>query len=188
MGWIAIRLHSDDLRLVEQVGVGRQHTKDSAGVADQRLDHHKTSQEVHRLGFAAELAVAKLLEIPPDIRLGPKGNKSISLRKNNARISVEYNSLAWGDLRFEKPKLPKADYFVLVTGNIPYLKIVGWADRKWVLANVEQTWLPGQGKRWIVQQAKLRPPEELLFLFGLDASKYRGVDPFPETRERADVA
>jgi hypothetical protein len=105
----------------------------------------------------------------------------------NARISVEYNSLWWGDLRFEKPKLPKADFFVLVTGTLADLKIIGWADRKRVLANVQETHLPGQGRRWIVPQAKLQPPEELLFLFGLDASKYRGTEPFPDARERADI-
>lgn len=157
---MVITFTEDDLALIRYTAGKRQASKDRCGIVDGKL-RDDAGSDVHLIGFAAELALARFLGVQPDLTIGPRGHRGKSVRYGQKSLNTHYNSRDHGDLRYFPDKVPDVDALVLVIGALPTLRLVGWVSR----AEFDRTCivqsLPGMGERWLFAQRMLAPMNTL---------------------------
>lgn len=164
--WIRVIFTETEIATIERVAAARQSSKDALGLHDGKLTD-RSGNATHAIGFAAEYALAKVLDVQPDMTISAKGHGGVSLKAFGATFNTHYNKLAWGDLRYRPKKVPKVTFCVLVTGDLPRLYLCGWATRDEVMRGKEELTLNGQGVRWLYERSKLHPMADIQRALGV---------------------
>lgn len=148
-------------RVIQYVGAERQSAKDAAGIRDNRQSSDD-SHSVHVIGLAAEAALAKALGTQPDLRVGIRGNQGVSLEAHGATFNTTWVSNPQYTLKTFVDDVPPVDALVLLEGDMPTLRIVGWLPREEFIERKRRMHLSGLGTRWAVPRRRLRPFRQLL--------------------------
>jgi len=120
---IKVPLSPPEVRIAKYIGKLRNEysleTKPNA-----RRDPSQTDEEMNIQAFGAELAVAKLLNVYPDLTptKGDLPKWDLALRK--LRYEVKRNHLDDGDLLV--PKLNRDLMYILACGGLPEYRIIGY--------------------------------------------------------------
>lgn len=152
-----------DLELIERIGAGRQASKEKRRIAD-RKQVRIAGEDIHKLGFAASLALARALGVEPDTKVSTRGNKGVSLRVEQTTFNTHYNP-TYQELRYWVERVPEVDILVLVVGSLPRLVLAGWVERQGFLYGKRTEILPGKGERWLMSRHQLKPMAELIERF-----------------------
>lgn len=175
-GKVKVHLDASDHGTIAEGGRRRQFAKDARGIQDGR-HHYDDGDQPHILGLAGEYAAARYLGVEPDWEVGPTGNKGVAFWIAEKAIAVEANTRYDGDLRFDlrkdgKPKIPNADFFVLVQGTLERgLYLAGFARREEVVTGGFRFMLSGKGERWLYRHTRLHPMEQLKVELGMVEAK-----------------
>ena len=126
-----IKLSKKELSEVNQIASLRWQLSRASGVVNQRKDNNRSDDDVDKLGYAGEYAVAKLfnLHFNPSI-LGI--DDGFDLWINDLSIDVKTTFYETGVLLFKSKDAFKADVGILVTatGSQNIFKIAGFISQK----------------------------------------------------------
>lgn len=176
-GWIPVHFTESEITRIQQVGASRRGAKAASGMDTTTLQHsHQKGVYGQQMGFAAEYALAKLLGLAPDTRIRKGGNSGVHLSLRRPRTqrheahTLTFNA-AWVsdptyDLRFGTGQVPPVDVFVLTTGRLPTLYLVGCISRRKFKGQAKLVDY-GHGERLSVPQSELSPISSLIQHLGL---------------------
>ena len=139
--------------------IGRLRNKlSAASKTPMRRDPNQTDEEMNIQAVAAEMAVAKYLNVYPDLSPSAGRLPKYDLRLGKEKLEVKRNHLDNGDLLI--PELDKELVYILACGTMPRFQIIGtiWGG------NVETTgeWVELRyGPCWRVHPWLLQPIGEL---------------------------
>ena len=141
----------------------RHNSNRSSGVTNVKVSR-RTDRDVEVLGLAGELAVAKYLNVYPDLTIFIRKGGADLITPDNKKIDVKTTFYDNGRLiAFHKPDYGDIDTFVLVTAeNYPTVVIRGWAKRE-DLINDDKIGNLGYGKVFMMEQSELRDIDLLCF-------------------------
>lgn len=152
-----IKLSPVEVEIARFIGRRRnrlsQETKPNA-----RRDPAQTDAEMNIQAAGAELAVAKCLNVYPDLSPTAGELPEFDLRWNKRMVEVKRNHELQGDLLV--PKLNKSALYVLACGELPEFKIIGRIDGDlipYVGEWVELTY----GACWRVRPVLLNPLDQI---------------------------
>lgn len=156
-----IHITRDDKEQAAFIARIRQHSK-SPLAQNHKIAPHLSNIRVHFMGALAEIAVARALGCDVDTRGLAGGDDGVDMTWNGHTIQVKFNSLKYGDLRFNSLDDFKTDIAVLVVpekGDDLY--IAGWVTKAQFedRARVKDF---GYGARLCVEQADLTPMKILI--------------------------
>jgi len=155
---IDVILSRSEAKIAKYIGLSRNNLSLRTKI-NQRCDPNQMDDEMNVEAVGAELAVAKVLNVYPDLspRVGPL--PKADLRYRGKLIDVKRNHLDEGDLLVRK--LCDDVYYVLVCGSIPRFRIIGYIPGDKV--DVFGAWSGlTYGPCWKVAPSKLLPIEELI--------------------------
>jgi len=128
------------------------------GYATKLKRDERSHFELHFQGLGAEFAVAKVLNIYPDLS---SDYSKIDLVWNDKTINVKSTKYPYGKLLVPDYQGRTADWYILVTGEMPEYTIRGvvHADEVFRKENIGDL---GKGKSYIMEQYQLMPMEDWL--------------------------
>ena len=109
--------------------------------------------EIMVQGLTAELAVAKALNIYPDL---DSHYSPFDLTYKGMKINVKSTISDWNNLLIPDYQKSESDYYILVTGTIPVLTIRGVASSEMIYRPENLVDL-GKGVSYMLKQAQLIP-------------------------------
>ncbi len=121
------------------------------GTKDRRISRKHSSEWINLNGLAAEFAVARALNLYPNISL--KKDSGYDLVLGDLKIGVKATDYEKGSLIVDRPE---ADVYVLVVGRFPEMRVVGYCERE----NLEEIVSAGR-KRTGKYQKDLKSIKEL---------------------------
>lgn len=156
-----------ELKLADRIARERHQSNRDSGVSDQKIGP-QSGYDTDYNGIIGELAVAKRLNIYPDLAIEP-GSGGIDLRFGNVTLDTKATEYTRGKLLAPIWKQHKdhADVFVLVTidwpdeGTVPDVDIAGWLQAEELLSD-ENVINLGHGPTFGVEQSELLPITALL--------------------------
>jgi hypothetical protein len=151
---VKVTLTPIELALAEVVAKHRTKNSRSKSISNQRISKD-SDFEVEYVGMCGELAVAKALKVYPD--LGGSMQPYDLMSRGGKRMEVKTTRRGSGRLVARlKASAEDSDYFVLVTGNPPYMYIEGYTPTKEFLvrANIGQL-SPEYPECFLLPQSKL---------------------------------
>lgn len=167
-----IHITQDDKEQAAFIARIRQHSK-SPQAQNHKIAPHLSDIRVHFLGALAEIAVSRALGCDVDTRGLAGGDDGVDLTWNGHTIQVKFNSLKYGDLRFNSLADFSADIAILVVPEKDdNLYIAGWLPRA-EFEDRAQVKDFGYGKRLCVEQADLFPMKILMDERKVSASGHR---------------
>lgn len=118
-----VKLSSSEVRIASYIGKQRNMLS-SQSKPNARRDPNQNDEEMNIQATAAELAVAKYLNVYPD--LSPRAGElpQFDLHMNHQLLEVKRNHLLDGDLLV--PKLRQDVIYILACGEMPEFSIIGW--------------------------------------------------------------
>ena len=133
--------------------IGRQRNKLSSETKiNTRCDPGQTDEEMNIEAAGAELAVARYLNLYPDLSPTAGDLPDHDLHWKERRIDVKRNHMADGDLLVRK--LNQEVIYVLTCGSLPSYSIIGWLRGYDIPLNGEWVDLP-YGPCWRVRPRSL---------------------------------
>ena len=155
-----IHLNPAEQRLAQYLARRRYSSNRAAGVKDKKIGDQSV-KETDLQGVAGEIAVAKCLNLYPDLEVTVRSGSYDLLMHNGMTIDVKTS--VYPAARLTAPvgtPLQKAAIYVLVTGKMPTFRVVGWA---WArdLINEGRIGDLGHGPTYILEQEWLEKPETL---------------------------
>lgn len=190
-GWIPVDLTAQERRLARQVGASRRGAKEAAGVKDaewQRKIGFDKVVEGQTMGFAAEMALAKLLGLEADTTISKSGNRGAHLSyPREDKPALIFNAM-WAsdptyDMRYLPDKIPQAHIFMMVTAEDleSTFWIVGGISRKRFREEFRRVDY-GYGTRLAVAQSQLQPASRLVNLLELNERERRLREQYTQNR------
>jgi len=147
-----------EVRIVEFIAKHRNLANSNVANCKQSTE---SDYEIHKQGFGAEFAVAKLLNVFPDFTIGEHPLFDVITRyglgidvKQRSRDDAPLMAMTW------KVK-QRPDAFVLCVGRLPSYRVVGQLSADEVFRAENLRTLPRLGERYVVEQHQLRPMDEL---------------------------
>jgi hypothetical protein len=149
-----IVLDKAEVKLAKYLAAHRYRSNRNNGVRDKQVgDQGKAFIDLN--GVGGELAVAKALNVYPDLSLSPRAGGSDLVSKGK-RIDVKTTHYPAGRLLAVTDKNPDdCDIFILVTGRMPEYEIKGWCYSA-ELINPDAIGDLGHGPTYALAQDKLR--------------------------------
>ena len=144
-------------------GKMRYDSNRKAGLPNAKVSK-RDPMDIEKIGVAGELAVAKYLNLYPDLSIFVRKSGADLITHNNKRIDVKTTFYDRGKLiAFYKTDYGDVDTFVLVTAeHYPTVVIRGWAKRE-DLINDDKIGNLGHGKVFVMEQSELRDIDLLCF-------------------------
>tara|TARA_R100000322_G_scaffold78473_1_gene49274 strand:+ start:134 stop:721 length:588 start_codon:yes stop_codon:yes gene_type:complete len=144
-------------------GKMRYDSNRKAGLPNAKVSK-RDPMDIEKIGVAGELAVAKYLNLYPDLSIFVRKSGADLLTHNNKKIDVKTTFYDRGKLiAFYKTDYGDVDTFVLVTAeHYPTVVIRGWAKRE-DLINNDKIGNLGYGKVFVMEQNELRDIDLLCF-------------------------
>jgi hypothetical protein len=171
-GWIPVPFTDEERKLIIQVGSSRRGAKEASGMSGQKLEaDHQFGSNGQVMGYAAEFALAKLLGAEPDTDISRTGNGGEHMRVEHYGRQISFNA-AWisdptYDLRFDPNRVPSTSIYMLLTGDLNGMQIIGGVSRSEFQGKCEERDF-GFGLRLVLSQAKLTPARTIARYFGVD--------------------
>ena len=144
-------------------GKMRYDSNRKAGLPNAKVSK-RDPMDIEKIGVAGELAVAKYLNLYPDLSIFVRKSGADLITHNNKKIDVKTTFYDRGKLiAFYKTDYGDVDTFVLVTAeHYPTVVIRGWAKRE-DLINDDKISNLGHGKVFVMEQSELRDIDLLCF-------------------------
>jgi hypothetical protein len=153
---IEITLNPVEEALCRDIAKRRYNSNRSNGVADKKIGPQDT-QETDENGIGGEVAVAKFLNLYPDMVIKPQSKTYDLMSRKGSRIDVKTTKYKNGRmLATLKKHVEDCDVYVLVTGVLPKYKIVGWIKSEDLIKDENVVDL-GHGHSYGVTQDRLHP-------------------------------
>lgn len=171
-GWIPVHFTDEEKNEIVQVGSSRRGAKEASGMSGEKLEaEHQFGGNGQVMGFAAEYALAKLLGEDPDTQIstGGNGGAHVTTERYDRKISL---NAAWisdptYDLRFDPNRIPEASIYMLLTGDLDGMYVIGGVSSDAFRGKCEEKDF-GFGLRLVVEQGKLTPARQIASYFGVD--------------------
>ena len=143
-------------KLCSTGGKMRYNSNRKAGLPNAKVSK-RNPMEIEKLGIAGELAVAKHLNVYPDLSIFVRKGGADLVTHSDKKIDVKTTFYDRGKLiAFYKTDYGDVDTFVLVTAeHYPTVVIRGWAKRE-DLINNDKIGNLGYGKVFVMEQNELR--------------------------------
>lgn len=149
-----IILNATEQRLAQYVGRCRAQVNRAGGVRDQQCSHRMTGEEVDVEGAGAEIALAKLLNVYPDLSLEPRKGGA-DLLWGVLRVDAKTTRYPQGQLLATMYKTRGGvDVYALLVGPFPTYELKGFCSEA-QLFDVERITDLGRGPTRAVPQADL---------------------------------
>lgn len=144
-------------------GKMRYNSNRKAGLPNAKVSKRNPT-DIEMIGVAGELAVAKYLNVYPDLSIFVRKGGADLITHDNKKIDVKTTFYDKGKLiAFYKTDYGDIDTFVLVTAeHYPIVVIRGWAKREDLINNNKIGDL-GYGKVFVMEQSELRDINLLCF-------------------------
>jgi len=158
---ITVTLTGTETDLAENIAYNRHEANRDADVENQRIGP-QSDYETDLNGIVGELAVAKVLNVYPDLKVEPSSG-GVDLNYNGHSIDVKATTYEDGKLiaPIWKPKKPHADLFVLTTvENYPEVRVIGFTSAESFFDD-DNVMNLGHGPCFGVEQTSLTPIREL---------------------------
>lgn len=149
---MTITLTDAEIRLAKFIGKARYEAARAANVVDARVDDSRMDLDTD--GFAAELALCRLLNVYPDLTIGPRQGGH-DLVWGGFTIDVKQTTYENGHLVATLTKADRScEMYALMTGTLPTFTFRGFATKEQLCAaqNVRDL---GRGKGYVLEQSKL---------------------------------
>ena len=148
-----IKLSPTEVAIARYIGKKRNELS-LATKLNARRDPNQSDEEMNIQAVGAELAVAKCLNVYPDLSPVSGDLPKLDLFWNKRIIEVKRNHELQGDLLV--PKLNEIALYFLACGELPLFKIVGWINGDQVPYVGEWAELK-YGACWRVRPGSLKP-------------------------------
>ena len=158
-----IILSDSEVSVAAYIGKARNKNARSEGVPDAIRDYDSTSVGIDVDGMAAELAVAKYLNVYPDIEIVKENRPHHDLIFKGIYLEVKQSKYTNPRLLLSPNRIYVAENFgyILVSGTIPIYTIVGYLPSKQVQEVGE--WIDlGKGRSWSVLSSQMKPIQDLV--------------------------
>ena len=142
----------------------RHNSNRSAGIRNDKRAGQRSNKDVDVIGLAGELAVAKYLNLYPDLTIFVRKGGADLVTHTHKSIDVKTTFYDNGKLLAHcDKKYENIDIFVLVTAKFyPTVVIRGWAKKE-QLVNDDKIGGIGYGKAYLMEQDELNPIDLLCF-------------------------
>lgn len=148
---LVVTLTEAEVRLADYIGRRRDQVNRAAGVIDRRRD---ATGEIDRDGFGAELALARILNVYPDLSLSPRQGGG-DLLWGGVWVDVKQTGREYGRLIATAWKNGEdVPLYALMTGTMPSFTFRGFAPAHALLAADRLTDL-GYGPTYVLPQDAL---------------------------------
>jgi len=128
-----VHLNETEQEICNKLAEERYANNREANIKDRKIGP-QTTKETDLDGIGAEFAVAKVLNIYPDLSIKPRKGGVELVARNHARIDVKQTRHKKGHLlAVITKKKGETDVFILVTGQMPEYRIKGWCFEKELL-------------------------------------------------------
>ena len=157
-----ITLSDSEIAVATYIGKTRNGRARSDGVADSIRDHDNTSVGIDVDGMAAELVVAKYLNVYPDLTIATGYRPHYDLIYRDKELEIKQSKYSNPRLLLSPNRVYVADNFgyILVSGTAPIYTIVGYLSSRQV-AEVGE-WIDlGKGRSWGVLASQMNPIQDL---------------------------
>lgn len=152
-----INLTDEEAFVVELIGAARDKYDKKVGIPEKIVQTKRTTLENVKISFGAELAVAKYLNLFPDLSFIPTGEafRGYDLIWYGLEVDVK-----WGDMNYDAFYIPKhakpCDHYIFVTGGSQKYRIMGWMPAK--DAKTDKYWNTNVPKPcWVIPKDELLP-------------------------------
>lgn len=171
-GWITVHFTEEEQQQIIQVGSSRRGAKEASGMSGEKLEaEYQEGYGGFALAFAAEYALAKLLGVEPDTKISRTGNggqhATLEVDGTEYTFNAAYVSDPTYDLKFTPSRVPDADVFMLVSGDVETMRIMGGVSAE-VFQQKSREVDYGYGLRLMMEQADLTPARTIAGHMGLD--------------------
>lgn len=125
-----IKLSDAELELAKYMATARTAQSRKDGVSNQRISE-ESDFDVEYIGMCGELAVARSLNVYPDLSIASRSGGYDLLSPKGKRMEVKTTKHHSGRLVARpKAKVEDSDFYVLVTGRPPNMTIRGYIPTK----------------------------------------------------------
>ena len=107
------------------------------------------------IGIGGELAVAKALNVYPDLTIFPRVGGADLVSQKGARIDVKTTDNPAGRLLVRPHSVDNADIYILVIADFPEFDLAGYATKEEVFSEGNEDDL-GHGKTFVVERGSLK--------------------------------
>lgn len=153
-----VRLSRQDMHRCKMLGYDTVKLCEMQGFPPRLENARQSREEANVLGFMAEFAIARLLDInPPDLNV--TSDYGVDLWWNDVAIDVKFTNNASNGLIFDSMEKFKSDVAILCTAEADVVTVHGWMGRK-EFGAISTSRDFGYGARLVVVQENLNPIEE----------------------------
>ena len=148
-----ITLNKGEIAIAKWLAKKRDESNRANGVVDQKVGD-QSAEFTDLNGVGSEMVFCKLFNLYPDFDLVP--GKHDAVTRKGATVDVKSTKYRNGKLLAVTSKdLNASDVYVLVTGEFPAYRIVGYADSS-VLLNEDKLTDLGHGPTYAMEQSELK--------------------------------
>lgn len=126
MGEHDITLNIWEQSIARYIAEERENNKKKHGVTDRKYDARQDSLQLNINGFGAEMAFCKFENVFPDFTIHNFMGGTDAIDKKGRRVDVKWSGTDML-LAPRHKKRNQSDIFVLVKGDFPTFKMIGWA-------------------------------------------------------------
>lgn len=153
---LVVQLNKDERTLVEKISKERTKHDRRVGRKDLLRAHKNKARFIEVNGLGGEYAVAKALNLYPDINTQDISNYDLIL-PDGRKLEIKTTEYKTGRLIIKTKN--RADLYILVTGTMPSYTVVGYIKAD----EVNEHWKKwGKEHSFVIEQDQLHPIEELL--------------------------
>lgn len=162
---IEITLTPEEVYVAEYIGTRRSQTRRGDGTVNQRYDPSQTDLDIDRRGMGAELAVAKYLNLYPDMVIFTGELPQYDLVRGDTKFEIRSTQYPRGKLLITK--LDEYTLYILVCGSMPTYTLAGYIEGSRV-EEVGEWGVFKYVKCWTVQPEDLEPMDNLITYLEFD--------------------
>lgn len=156
-------LNKQEQAICKYIAALRTKNKIENNVKSQKVDLHRTREQIDLDGFGAEMAFAKMVNLFPSFDIFIGSDKGDFKTKNDKKIDVKSSQHfpTWLTCMRTKQK-GEAFYYVMLTGLFPEYEFAGWATEDELIDEDNlKDWGYGEGKEmYSLPPDKLKTFEE----------------------------
>jgi len=189
-GWVPINFNEEEQKQIVQIGSSRRAAKEASGMDGEKLEaKYQKGYSGMVMAYCAECALAKFLGVEPDRDVSRRGNSGAHAIFDHEGREIVFNACYISDptydLRFDPNRMPDAEVFMLLTGGLEKMGVIGGISAGAFQEQCEERDY-GFGLRLAVGQSDLTPARTIARYLGLGEwiNKLDGHDRQKRLREK----